>query len=130
MPDEPKTDAPAEKSEQGKAMEVGQAMGQAKIEAADAGKTPEEQRAAVEQAGRDKAEEVGLPITDKQLETMAGMLFGHLANLFETRGAFDAPPEPVAAVPPAPSEPGAEPPAPTEVVTPQRKSLAQRFLGE
>jgi hypothetical protein len=114
--------------EQQKAVAVGQAMGDARIETE--GQPQAEQRAAVEQAGREKADEVGLPITDAQLKTMAGMIFGELSNLFEQRGAFDAPPEPVEPPPTAPPPPaGDTESAPSEAAAPRKASWAERHFG-
>lgn len=113
--------------------------------------TPEEQQqlAEVAQAGGEaaargedpgpamkaKRDEVGLKMSDEDIEKVSENLFGKLASLFEERGAFDAPPEPVrppeqpAAPPePAPAAAAEQTPAP-QAPAPQKRNAAQRFLG-
>lgn len=110
-----------------KAMQVGAAGAQAAA-AAPAG----EEEAAFKTAAKGKADEVGLDLSDEDINKLSEQLFGRLAGLFEQRGAFQPPPEPVQPPPTAPAAPGemgaGEPP--TEIQVPRKKTWAERYFGQ
>jgi hypothetical protein len=100
--------------------------------AAAAAPTPEQARADAAAAARATADRVKLEIDDQAVEQIAN----GVVAMMESRGAFDPPPEPVAAPPAAPpaptsAEPGpAAPAAPAPDSAPKKRTFAQRFLGE
>jgi hypothetical protein len=97
--------------------------------AAEAADTPEERPAEARKAMRAVAEREEVQLSDAQMEE----LVDRLIKGFELRGAFDQLPEPVTPPPQpiAPPEPGQAESAPQTVpqATPDRRSLAQRFMG-
>lgn len=120
-PDSPP--APPSAEEMQKLQKVGQAGAQAQASGED-----------VAQAMKDKRDEVGLQMSDADLEKVSEQLFGKLEGLFRESGALDPPVEPIAAppapvVPPQPETSAEQIPAP-QAPTPQRRTMAQRFFGE
>jgi len=106
------------------AMEVGGAA----ASAAAAAPTAEEAQAAAAKAARAKADEVKLELTDEHIERISD----GVVKAMESRGAFDAPLEPVQ---PSPAPEGEEPvqpppPEPAPEAPPRKRSIAQRFMGE
>jgi hypothetical protein len=111
------------------AVELGQAVGQA----AEGATSADEARQRAEQAARTTSDKHNLELSVEQIKAIGD----GVVTALEQRGAFDSPPEPVAP-PPAPPEATAAaaaaaeataPPAPVEA-KPQKKTFAQRFLGE
>lgn len=113
-----------------KAGQVSQAVAQA---AADA-PTAEQARTQAEAAARQTAERVNLELTDENIRAIVDTL----VDALETRGAFDAPVEPVTPPPPpapaggavAPVENPAAAAQPDAPAPPRKRTFAQRFLGE
>lgn len=120
-------DTPAAPSpeEMQKLTQVGQAGAEAQASGGD-----------VAQAMKEKRDEVGLQMSDADLEKVSEQLFGRLEGLFRESGALDPPVEPVR-MPEQPAVPAAPPPAAAaeqipapEQPTPRKRTLAQRFFGE
>lgn len=111
-----------------KAMEVGQAG----AEAAAAAETPEAAPAAAKAAMRDKADQVGLPLSDADIERLADVFSDKTIDKIAARGGFDPPPEPVQppeTAPPAPGETASPQPVASEVQAPRKPSWAERHFG-
>ena len=108
-----------------------QSVGIAGAEAAAAA-PPEQAVPAARDAMRERAEEIGLPLTDAQIDQLANVFADKTIDKIAARGGFDPPPEPVQPPPTAPPAPGeAAPPAPTvtEVEAPRKLSWAERHFG-
>lgn len=105
-------------------------VGQAGAEAAAQAETPEDAKPAARAAMRERADAEGLKLSDEELDQVADKMVDKLAAIFEQRGAFDPPPEPVEPPPTAPPAPSGETPAPTELETPRKRSFAEKFFGE
>ena len=116
-------------AERQQAAQAGASVAQAAATAAEGSGTAEEARANASTAAQQEAARHGLEITEEQ----ANMIATAVTKQFEARGAFDPPPDPVMA-PPQPAQPaqpaGEEPVAAQPPPVPQRKSFAQKFLGE
>lgn len=119
-------------------MEKMQAVAQAGAEAGAQADTPEQASANAQAAMRTKADQVKLELSDDQIKMLADTFVKGTVAEFQRLGAFDPPPEPVQPPdqPPAPTPPAdqhaaaAAAPAPGEAApTPQRRSLAAKFLG-
>lgn len=112
-----------------------QAVATAGGQAASTAETPEEAKRNARQAMREEADRQDLKIPDEELDRIADALGGRIVDMFEQRGAFDPPPEPVqppaqptapAETPGAPAEQAAQEPAPQQ---PQKRTWAHRFMG-
>lgn len=109
-----------------------QQVGQAGAEAAAAAPDKDQATEDAKQAMREKRDEVGLKMSDEELEKVADMFVSKTIAQFEQRGAFDAPPERVQApaaptAPPAPGE--AAQPAEQAPQAPVKRTFADRFMG-
>lgn len=104
--------------------EVGQAGAAAAAEGKD-----------VKAAMKGKRDEVGLKMSDEDIEKVADTLFGKFADLMRESGMMDPPLEAVR--PPQEPSPPPAPPSPTsaeqvpapEAPTPRKRTPAQRFFG-
>ncbi|HET7047882.1 MAG TPA: hypothetical protein VFI54_06380 [Solirubrobacteraceae bacterium] len=102
-------------------LQQGQAVAQAGAEAAAAEPDPAKRKQAASRAARQRAQELKIDLT----EDHANMIASAIIVQMEQRGAFDAPPEPVAA--PAPVAAGGEPVEQQQQQAPVRKSFAEKF---
>lgn len=97
-------------------------------EAGAASETPQEAEENVRTAVRAKADEVGLQLSDEEVDKIAETFAEKAIGMMEQRGAFDPPPEAVQPPPPAP-------PSPNEAANgdsegpPRAKTFAEKFLG-
>jgi len=120
----PEAQAPPSPEEMQKMTAVGQAGMEAQAEGRDR-----------KQAMKDKRDEVGLKMSDDELEQMGEFIFGKLEALFRESGALDPPFEAPKVEQPSPPPPPADPGAGAEQVppppepAPQKRTAAQRFFG-
>lgn len=109
-------------------MQQMQQVAVAGAEAGAASETPEEAEKNVRTAVRAKADEVGLNLSDEEVDKIAEAFAEKTIGKMEQRGAFDPPPEAVQPPPPAP-------PSPNEAANgdsegpPRAKTFAEKFLG-
>lgn len=122
---------PQSKTQQQPTPEQMQSVATAGATAAATAPEGQAQPAAAE-AMRSEADRVGFDLTDEQIDRLAEAVSSKNIAALESRGAFDAPPEPV-----KPPEPPAAPPAPGEQPAaaetppqpPVKRTFAHRFMG-
>lgn len=119
----------------------GQEVAKAGAEAAAAKPEGQDATQDVKDAMRTKADEVGLQMSDADIDQIAEAFTSKVVSAFEQRGAFDNPVERVQAPPAAPQAPpppgeqpeGATGPPVTQgepsPAPPRKRTFADRFLG-
>lgn len=119
---------------QAEAMEKGQQVAQAGVQAANEA-PPEQAQDAARQAMKKERDRIGFDqLPDAEIDRIASVLSPKLIDGFRAQGAFDPPPEPVAPAPNiAPPPPGEEPAAAAAggepPPTPIKRTFADRFFG-